>query len=731
MNRKKARLRIRLAWMLIVIILFGASCTPSTAPPSITPPSLAATSTSAPDPIAPTVEPAIDVPTFPRCYYASDAVITPDGSRIYVPCYATNNMIVIDPTLGVIIDSIDLSSAHALGMHVYDAAIAPDGSKIYLGDDMMDIIAIVSTETHEITNVIDFGMEGAINSIFVSPNGQLALVAFEGGNIIGIIDLVSETVRGQIVAPDQEFFYLVAIASDNNTAYAVSHLYGGRIYELDIPSLGIRRYRDLGIEGYLHPQATLAMSPDDQYLYLTSGFNEGGTEQPEVGINRLFTIDLEDLSLAGQIEILGGPQRITLSPDGRLAYVSTFSAGKVVVADLEQQTIHGEFDWGSLFPGEYDYKHYDLRTIVLGPAEGQGHLVGWDGGFLAQLDLATLSMTGAIDLNPISGVEPTDFVISADGTKAYVPALGRYPPHYQHTINVIDLANHTIMKQIPINGEPMRSVLSPDGNLFYVPTGSSFIAVLDTASDEIVRTFAPNAEPHFYTNAAVHEGQNKLYVSYSSQDGGGGIFVIDMATESLLADIPSNKPVASLAAPGGRNLVFAGRILDPEGLLVIDAVTDTVLTSIVPPPGTDHPEVGVFTSIVGASPDETHLYWGTGPQFVHILDLNTLQIQRTISIFNELLTGLPIAPSGIDFSHDGSMAYISCLDAGYMVVWDHNLDQLTHAVRVGVNPIAAATTSGLDFIYVANMLSEDISVIDLTSMEVVEIIPLHFLSGSE
>jgi YVTN family beta-propeller protein len=657
--------------------------------------------------------------------------MTPDGSHIYVPCYATNNMVVIDTAQRTIIDSIDLTPAHAWGMHAYDAAIAPDGSKVYLGDDMMDIIAVVSTETHEVTGVIDFGMEGAINSIAVSPNGQFALVAFEGGNNLGVIDLESESVTGHIVTPEEEFFYLVAIASDNNTAYAMSRLHGGRLYVLDVAAMEVRQHLDLEIEGYLTPQAALALSPDDRYLYLTSGFNEGGTEQPDVGINRLFVIDLEGLRLDDQIEIRGGPQRITLSPDGLLAYVSTFSAGKVVIVDLEQRTVLDEFDWGALYADDLDFKRFDLRTVVLGPAEGEGHLVGWDGGILAQLDVDNHTITGAIDLNPMQGVEPVDIVISADGSKAYVPAQGRYPPHYQHTISVIDLSSHTIVKQIPIDGEPMRSVLSPDGSLLYIPTGSSFVAVLDTASDEIVRTFAPNAEPHFYTNAAVHAGQNKLYVSYSSQDGGGGIFVIDMATESLLADIPSNKSVASLAAPPGRNLVFAGRILDPEGLLVIDAATNEVVTSIPPPTGTDYPEVGVFSTIVGGSPDEDHLYWGTGPSFVHVLDLDSLLIQRTIAIFDELLTGLPIAPSGIDFSPDGSLAYISCLDAGYMVVWDNDLNQLVQAVRVGVNPIAATTASGLDYVYVANMLSEDISVIDLATLEVVDTIPLDFLAAND
>jgi YVTN family beta-propeller protein len=53
------------------------------------------------------------------------------------------------------------------------------------------------------------------------------------------------------------------------------------------------------------------------------------------------------------------------------------------------------------------------------------------------------------------------------------------------------------------------------------------------------------------------------------------------------------------------------------------------------------------------------------------------------------------------------------------------------AVRVGVNPIAATTASGLDYVYVANMLSEDISVIDFATLEVVDTIPLDFLAAND
>jgi YVTN family beta-propeller protein len=70
------------------------------------------------------------------------------------------------------------------------------------------------------------------------------------------------------------------------------------------------------------------------------------------------------------------------------------------------------------------------------------------------------------------------------------------------------------------------------------------------------------------------------------------------------------------------------------------------------------------------------------------------------------------------------MAYISCLDAGYMVVWDNNLGEPVAAIRAGVNPTAVAISPGGEFAYVTNMLSEDISVIDLTTLEVIHTIRL-------
>jgi YVTN family beta-propeller protein len=713
------------------MVLFVAACNPpsemTATQTQLEPPIITSSPTIDSEPTmmppSPSPEPTVQTLSPPlRCYYPSDAVITPDGGRIYVPCYATNNLVVVDTTSEQVVDSIDLSPVHELGMHVYDAEITPDGKKIYLGDDLMDIIAVIDTEENEISGVIDFEREGAINAISISPDGQLALVAFEGGNSIGIIDIPTDTVKGFFDVQEAEAFYLVEITSDGNIAYVVSHMHGGRVYILDMSEFKVLGTIDLDIEGDLHPQATMALSPDDRYLYLTSGFNAGGTEQPEVGVNRIIVIDLQEQRQVDAIEILGGPQRITLSADGRFGYVSTFSAGKVVFVDLVERAVLGEFDWGPLYVDQLDFKRYDLRQIVIHPDQARGYLVGWDGGILAGLDLKEMTVTGAIELNPIFGAEPVDILITSDGKKAYLPTWGRYPPNTQDAIVVINLQNNAIEKRIPMDDGPMRPSITADNRFLYVPTGSSTVAVIDTSNDELVRTIVPGPEAHFFTDSAILDAQNKIYVSYASQDGGGGIYVIDLDTESTISEIKVDSPVASLALASDGSHLFANRILDPEGLLIVETTADEIEGSIPPPEGTNHPEVGVFTAVTGVSPDGISVFWGTGPSFVNILDLNQYQVIRTIAIFDELLTGVPIAPSGVGFSPDGSYAYIPCLDAGYMVVWDHSMGELTSAIRVGVNPVAIAISPGGELAYVPNMLSEDISVIDLETLKVVETI---------
>lgn len=315
---------------------------------------------------AETGSPVSPTPTYPvvqgspfRGLFPSDVEITPDGTRAYVPCYGSNNVLVIDTTSHEVIDEIDLSRAGPFGLYPIDAVMTPDGKKLYLADDFTGLIGVVDTTTNRATTFVDLAEgwpTGKGNRIAVTPDGRFVYAALES-NQVSVIDVATDTVVGIVVL--EASAYLVAFSPDSSRAYLVSQPAGGRVYVVDTSTHTVVDRIDLGFEQELQTQASVAVSPDGRELYLTSGFNAGGYEHPEIGLNRVFVIDVTSRSLIDEIKVIGGPHRIHLSPDGRLAYVSTADATTVFALDLVNRVNIGGLDWSSAYQdGFTELKQY-------------------------------------------------------------------------------------------------------------------------------------------------------------------------------------------------------------------------------------------------------------------------------------------------------------------------------------------------------------------------------------
>jgi YVTN family beta-propeller protein len=202
--------------------------------------------------------------------------------------------------------------------------------------------------------------------------------------------------------------------------------------------------------------------------------------------------------------------------------------------------------------------------------------------------------------------------------------------------------------------------------------------------------------------------------------------VVDLATEKVVGEINVRwRPNTIAVTPDGRFL-YVNCLLGPHdqgALVIVDTLTDEVVEEINPPDNANEPEIGTFTSPLAFSPDGTHVYWTTGWKWVNVVEVGTNRILRTLDV-EVPLPGLPIAPSGIAFTSDSSMVYISCLDAGFVASWDTVAEKFGLIVRVGFNPSGIVVTPDNQNAYVINMLSEDISVVDLHTYEVVGLIQL-------
>lgn len=84
------------------------------------------------------------------------------------------------------------------------------------------------------------------------------------------------------------------------------------------------------------------------------------------------------------------------------------------------------------------------------------------------------------------GMHPIVLRATPDQTKVYVDNFGPL----QGQITVIDTATNTITKKIMTFGPAYASAaMAPDGKFIYVPTAFSVVHKIDTATDQIVRTF--------------------------------------------------------------------------------------------------------------------------------------------------------------------------------------------------------------------------------------------------
>jgi len=169
--------------------------------------------------------------------------ITPNGLYVYVANYVdglegTGTVKVISTVTNTIIDTITGFSGP------FDIAVSPDGLKVYVTNFGSNnfapygtTLSIVDTTTNTITNTINLGIQPS--GIAFTPNGRYALVSnyntlymngapyytglTTGTGTVNIIDTVTETVIPPTIvvglSPN-----LIAISSDGNYAYVNNYI---------------------------------------------------------------------------------------------------------------------------------------------------------------------------------------------------------------------------------------------------------------------------------------------------------------------------------------------------------------------------------------------------------------------------------------------------------------------------------------------------------------------------
>ncbi len=252
--------------------------------------------------------------------------VAPDGSRIYVSNEADSTLDVVDArTLKV--------TAHVpLSAHPNNIAVSPDGRRVYVGiiqaPGGVDVI-----DTASLKNLKTLPTKGSIHNPYVTPDGKYVVAGSIQGKTINVFDTKTDQnvwtldmdlgVRPMAFAanPDGSTRWIFAQLSGFNGFAVVDFATQKEIRRIPNPDLPPGKAT---VPAGADPSHGMAVTADGKTLVVCSRLN-----------NYLYSYSIPDLKPIGAAELGGkGAAWVTLTPDGKSAYVAMAVTNDVSVVDV-------------------------------------------------------------------------------------------------------------------------------------------------------------------------------------------------------------------------------------------------------------------------------------------------------------------------------------------------------------------------------------------------------------
>jgi YVTN family beta-propeller protein len=239
----------------------------------------------------------------------------------------------------------------------HDMTFSPDGALLYVANLGADVVSVIDVALARVIDEIRVGEPQAVASaasgdpewqgiISVTPSvdGRLGFAAFGEGDAMAVLDL--ET---------QETLRTLALGSLPWRAYGTAD---GRY--MIVPNNGDETISVIST-ATLEEVARLPGAAD------MTGVNTGWFETTAYVVSRgddkLVRLDLETMTVAGEIALPGSPETGVTTPDGTKLYVALGDRDEVAVIDTRTGELIsriadvGEGPWGAHMVGAFNYCH--------------------------------------------------------------------------------------------------------------------------------------------------------------------------------------------------------------------------------------------------------------------------------------------------------------------------------------------------------------------------------------
>jgi YVTN family beta-propeller protein len=254
------------------------------------------------------------------------AAAAPDGSRYYISNEGKSTLDVVDSKTLKVTRSIPLSG------HPNNIGISKDGRRVYVSiavaPGAVDVIDTTSLE-----KVKSIPVRGAVHNTYVTPDGKYVVSGSIQSKTITVIDQKTEVpswslemdlgIRPLAFAtnPDGSTKWIFVQLSGFNGFAVVDFATRKEINRIKLPDLppGKTPFLVGGNESH-----GMAVTSDEKTLVVNSRLNSS-----------VYFYSLPDLKFRGSAEVGHSPDWVTLTPDGKMAYVANAASNSVSVVDVK------------------------------------------------------------------------------------------------------------------------------------------------------------------------------------------------------------------------------------------------------------------------------------------------------------------------------------------------------------------------------------------------------------
>ncbi len=310
----------------------------------------------------------------------------------------------------------------------------------------------------------------------------------------------------------------------------------------------------------------------------------------------------------------------------------------------------------------------------------------------ASLALAATVLCAAALLT--GGTRP---VAASAGGRAYV--LGGNPS----ALLSVDTSTNDVIGTVAIDRDPQDVAVSPDGNRAYVTRVESLdLSVVDTSTNLVTATIRIGL---YGGDVEVSPDGSKVYVARNYPSA---VYVIDAATNTLVDDVqigqPFDETVQLAVTPDGGRVYVTNNNFDR--VAVIDTSTNTVVTTV--PIGSG----GGRTLAV--TPGGDHVYVAGTDAGVSVVSTATNTVVDTIDV----------NAGDVAMDPGGARAYMVGFTPPSVLVVSLPSNTVV-PFSVGSSPSGLAATPDGALLYVSDFYAGLVSVVDTSSMTVLDTIPVH------